>query len=68
MSGMIQVNGKDAPLAATVAELVGRLALKPGAKGIAVALNGRVVPRSVWESTPLAAGDAVEVIRALSGG
>ena len=34
----------------------------------AVAVNGAVVRRSEWESTPLADGDQVEVLTAVQGG
>jgi sulfur carrier protein len=68
VSGTIRLNGAEAPWAATVAEVLTRLAIAPDAKGVAVALNGSVVPRSAWAGTALAAGDSIEVIRAISGG
>jgi sulfur carrier protein len=37
-------------------------------RGVAVAVNGTVVPRSVWATVPLADGDAVEVLTAAQGG
>ena len=37
-------------------------------RGVAVAVNGEVVPRSTWEATPLAEGDSVEVLTAAQGG
>jgi len=37
-------------------------------KGIAVALNGQVVPRTEWESSRISKGDRVEIVRALPGG
>ncbi|MGN6557948.1 MAG: sulfur carrier protein ThiS [Solirubrobacterales bacterium] len=37
-------------------------------RGIAVALDGEVVPRSEWETTPLREGQAVEVLAAIQGG
>jgi sulfur carrier protein len=37
-------------------------------KGVAAALNGRVVPKTQWAATPLAAGDTVLVIQATQGG
>jgi sulfur carrier protein len=37
-------------------------------KGFAIALNGAVVRRDAWASTPLAEGDRVEIIRAMQGG
>ena len=36
--------------------------------GVAVALNSEVVPRARWAATPLAAGDAVELVTAMQGG
>ncbi|MFL9828826.1 sulfur carrier protein ThiS [Rhodoplanes sp. SY1] len=35
---------------------------------MAVAVNGRVVPRTAWGTTALASGDAVEIVRARPGG
>jgi len=40
----------------------------PNPKGFAIALNGAVVRRDAWASTPLAEGDRVEIIRAMQGG
>lgn len=37
-------------------------------KGIAVAVNNNVVPRSQWTSHVLCAGDKVTVIKATQGG
>lgn len=37
-------------------------------RGVAVAVNGEVVPRSTWENTALAEGDSVEVLTAAQGG
>lgn len=37
-------------------------------KGIAVARNSEVVPRSQWARTTLAAGDRVEIVAATAGG
>lgn len=62
------VNGEPRELAAaTVAEALAALAT-PGGRGLAVALNGALVTRARWETTPLAAGDRLEVVRAVSGG
>lgn len=52
---------------ATVAGLLARLGHHAG-RGIAVALNGTVVPRSAWEETPLAERDRLEVLGATQGG
>jgi thiazole synthase len=66
----IELNGKPAELADT-ATLV-EAALAAGApesrRGVAIALDGEVVPRSEWGSTPLREGAAVEVLAAIQGG
>lgn len=63
------VNGKSQRLAvATVANLLVALDLDPSRKGIAVAVNGAVVPRRGWDAAALTSGDAVEIIHAKQGG
>jgi sulfur carrier protein len=65
----LQVNGEPRELAAaSVAEALGALAIPPDARGLAVALNGALVTRARWAATPLAAGDRLEIVRAVSGG
>jgi thiamine biosynthesis protein ThiS len=45
----IRVNGESEPLAAaTLSALVAEKALDTAQRGIAVALNGAVIPRSAW--------------------
>lgn len=56
----------DAP--PTVATLLASLEPPVPPRGIAVAVNGALVPRRSWDSHPLAEGDAVEIVRALQGG
>lgn len=51
---------------ATVDALVEALAC--GRRGVAVAVNSEIVPRSAWAVTALAAGDTVEVLHAVQGG
>ena len=66
---MIKINGVTEELAvATVAALLEARGIAAGARGVAVALNGSVVPRATWAETKLSAGDAVEIIKAMSGG
>jgi sulfur carrier protein len=65
----IRVNGEDEQLAAaTVAALLNEKSIDTGERGIAVAVNGSVVPRAAWGQTPLRAGDQVEIVRARQGG
>jgi sulfur carrier protein len=37
-------------------------------RGVAVALDGEVVPRRRWDDVPLREGQHVEVVRAVQGG
>lgn len=39
-----------------------------GRRGVAVAVNEEVVPRSAWDETPVRDGDRVEVLNAAQGG
>ena len=54
------------PAGLTVAELVARWC--PSPRGIAVARNGEVVPRSAWAGTVVADGDRIEIVTAAAGG
>jgi sulfur carrier protein len=65
---LIFVNGNEEPDAASVAELLERLGVAAGARGVAVALDGEVVPRSQWHAAALAPGSKVEVVGAIQGG
>ena len=64
----VVVNGERRELhhEATVADVV-RL-LVEAERGVAVALDGEVVPRSAWATTRLRDGHQVEVLRAVQGG
>ncbi len=65
----IRVNGESEQLIATTIEiLLAEKALDTGQRGIAVAVNGVVVPRTAWRDTPLKPGDSVEIVRARQGG
>ena len=37
-------------------------------RGVAVALDGEVVPRSAWDSTEVADGARIEMVAAVQGG
>lgn len=64
----VQLNGANHVLSddASVADAVS--ALTTAERGVAVALNGEVVPRAKWRSTRLSEGDWVEVLSAKQGG
>jgi sulfur carrier protein len=69
LNAQVRLNGQDEPLtAATLAALLAEKAVDTGQKGIAVALNGAVVPRAEWPTTRLNPGDSVEIVRARQGG
>ena len=65
----IRINGQEEPLsAATLSALLEEKTVDVAQRGIAVALNGAVVPRSEWPNTKLRPGDSVEIVRARQGG
>jgi sulfur carrier protein len=65
----IRVNGKDEPLAAaTLTALLAEKEIDTNQRGIAVAVNGAIVPRATWGEQRLNPGDSVEIVRARQGG
>lgn len=64
----LTVNGaaRDVADSLTVTQLVGQVAADP--RGVAVAVDGEVVPKSGWDATELAAGQLVEILTAVQGG
>jgi sulfur carrier protein len=69
MTGGIRVNGTPRDeVPGTLLELVRAEGIDPDRRGLAVAVNGRVVPRDTWPATELAAGDAVEIVKPFAGG
>jgi sulfur carrier protein len=67
---MILLNGQscDVPAGETVVALLRRLGLEADARGVAVAVDGEVVPRAGWESFALPEDARVEVLTAMQGG
>ncbi len=67
---MIVLNGQRSDVRAgeTVAELLERLGLDLHARGVAVAVDGAVVPRAAWQSFALDEDARVEVLTAMQGG
>ncbi len=65
---IVSVNGerRELPPGATIASLVEELSAPP--RGVAVAIDGEVVPRGEWLGTQLAEGARVEVVAAIQGG
>jgi sulfur carrier protein len=62
------VNGETQSFdaASSVDELIGTLGLER--RGLAIAVNGAVVPRSTWSAHGLADGDQVEILTVAQGG
>jgi sulfur carrier protein len=67
---VIRLNGEDSDVSPgeTVAAALARLELSPQARGVAVAVDGEVVPRAQWHSFALAEHARVEVLTAMQGG
>jgi sulfur carrier protein len=67
---MIYLNGTphDDPGEQTVAGLLRVLDLEADARGIAVAVDGEVVPRAGWSTVAIPDGARVEVLTAMQGG
>lgn len=63
----LTINGEARELdVAKVSDLCVSLSLPD--RGVAVAVNGRMVPRTEWCSVALGEGDAVTIVRAAKGG
>ncbi len=67
---MVRVNGRVERLAGDcrLAALLLRLGYAGVGSGIAVALNGVIVPRAEWTARVLQPGDAIDVVGAVAGG
>ena len=66
----VSVNGevRELPEGASVRDAALALGIEPARRGVAVAVEGAVVPRSEHESRRLAEGERVEVVNAIQGG
>ena len=67
---MITVNGSAAelPVGARIADVLDALGVEPGRRGVAIAVDGEVVPRTAWATTSLQDDARVEVVQAIQGG
>ena len=67
---MLRVNGEPVRVAcgSTIADLIALLIEEDDPKGVAVAVDRCVVPRSEWATTPARTGSLVEVVSAAAGG
>jgi sulfur carrier protein len=63
LNGELRELDGDATVEAAV-----RLAGAPDGRGVAVALDGEVVPRGEWATTEVREGQEIEVLHAVQGG
>jgi sulfur carrier protein len=66
----IVLNGtqQDLPDGATIESAVLATGAPAEGRGVAVAVEGEVVPRGEWSNTPVREGQQVEVLNAVQGG
>ncbi len=66
----ITINGesRDVPSGLVLPEVLRRFDFDPAQPGIAVAVNGAVVRRALWDETAVEADADLEVITATQGG
>jgi sulfur carrier protein len=66
---MIFVNGERTELPpGTIWDLLNRRGIDPAGRGVAIALNGAVVPCARWPETEFGEGDRIDIVRAFAGG
>jgi len=67
---VIMLNGEVSEVhpGATVSDVLARLGLQPDERGVAVAVDGAVVPRTDWGAFARSPDAHVEVLRAMQGG
>ena len=66
----VELNGESVELeqGASVSAAVALAGAGDAKRGVAVAVDGEVVPRSAWDETELRDGQRIEVLRAVQGG
>ncbi len=68
MRVVLNGEGRDLDDGATVRAAVTATGAPSEGRGVAVALDGEVVPRRRWDDVPLKDGQRVEVVQAVQGG
>ncbi|HEY0441923.1 MAG TPA: sulfur carrier protein ThiS [Xanthobacteraceae bacterium] len=65
----IEINGRREPLVSgSLTALLEERGIDAAGRGVAIAVNGAVLPRAAWPTTRLRSGDAVEIVQAKQGG
>jgi sulfur carrier protein len=67
---LLVVNGerREVEPGLTIGALLASFPPAPDGRGVAVAVNGEVVPRGAWQETALSDGARVEIVAAVQGG
>jgi sulfur carrier protein len=67
---VIVLNGQRSDVSAgeSIEAVLARLGLETDARGVAVAVDGEVVPRALWQSFTVGEDARVEVLTAMQGG
>jgi sulfur carrier protein len=69
VSETISINGEQKLLSSsTLIELLEENGVDSSKGGVAVALNGEVVPRADWAQTSMKSDDKVEIVHIVRGG
>lgn len=69
MTRRVRINGAWSTLEdGDLAAVLRARGIVPGTRGVAVAVNGAVVPRREWDRRELADGDEIEIVQAVQGG
>ena len=65
----LKINGNDRDIQdnTILVELIEKLTGEKDPAGVAVAINGSVVSRSLWAQQALSEGDDIEILGAVSG-
>jgi sulfur carrier protein len=65
----VRINGETQPLAGPrVLDVLQALGIDPARRGVAVAIDGTVAPRTQWNDARLRGGEEIEIVRPLQGG
>ena len=65
----VTVNGRETEIdTCRLDAMLTEIGIATVRRGIAVAVNGTVVPRSAWQSTRIDDGASIEIVGAVQGG
>ena len=65
----ITLNGESVPMTSRdIRALLAEKGIDSDRGGVAVAVNGEVVPRAEWDQTPVKPNDQIEIVHIVRGG